>query len=132
MNDIVSIITPMYNSKKYVKKAIKSVQDQTYIYWEMFIIDDHSIDDSIDIVRALIKNDKRINLIMLPKHSGPAIARNKGIELANGRYIAFLDSDDMWHHEKLEKQIKFMATNNYVFSFTSFQRIDRNNNYSSL
>ena len=131
MQELVSIIMPVYNSERFIEQTIKSVLNQTYNNWELFIIDDCSSDKSIEIVKDISSNDKRIKLITLEINNGPAFARNKGIELANGKYIAFLDSDDIWHSEKLEKQTNFMANNNYFFTFTSFQRIDRNNNILS-
>jgi len=121
----------MYNSQRFIASAIRSVQGQTYQNWEMIIIDDNSNDNSVDIVKDIAGNDRRIKFISLEVNKGPAIARNKGIELASGKYIAFLDSDDLWHPDKLEKQIEFMEKNKYTFSFTSFQRIDENNNILS-
>lgn len=124
MKDLVSIITPTYNSQRFIESTIKSVQKQTYQYWEMIIIDDGSTDGSINIIRSFVENDDRIKLIILHSNNGPAIARNKGIQLACGRYIAFLDSDDLWYPNKLKKQIEFMNNNNYYFTFTSFTRIN--------
>ena len=105
MPELVSIITPMYNSQRFIKSTIKSVQAQTYENWEMIIVDDGSADGSIDIANAFVENDERIQLIILQQNQGPAMARNKGIQVASGRYIAFLDSDDLWMPEKLEKQL---------------------------
>jgi len=126
MPEFVSIITPIYNSGKYIECAIKSVQHQTYPYWEMILIDDGSTDGSIDLVRTFLDNDERIQLISLQKNQGPAKARNEGIKMACGRYIAFLDSDDLWLPEKLEKQLKFMDVNNSPLSFSAYQKIDEN------
>lgn len=120
-NDLVSIITPLYNAEKFVSETIESVLNQTYENWEMIIVDDCSRDSGPEIVREYQKKDKRIKLIQLEKNSGSAFARNKAIEESKGRYIAFLDSDDLWHPEKLEKQISFMKRNDYAFTFTKYQ-----------
>lgn len=120
MNNLISIITPSYNSKRFIKETIDSVLSQTYQNWEMIIVDDCSDDNSVNYIRNLIKNDSRIKLITLEKNLGAAEARNKALEVAKGRYIAFLDSDDVWYPNKLEKQIAFMQKNNYAFSFTAY------------
>lgn len=122
-NDLVSIITPLYNTENYISKTIESVLNQTYQNWEMIIVDDCSSDNGPDIVKKYQKKDGRIRLIQLDKNSGGAIARNRAIEKAKGRFIAFLDSDDLWHPEKLEKQIDFMKRNDYPFTFTKYQLI---------
>jgi teichuronic acid biosynthesis glycosyltransferase TuaG len=127
MNTLVSIITPMYNSEKFINSTIESVLIQTYSNWEMIIVDDCSTDNSVKIVEDFIKKDKRIKLIKLTKRSGPAIARNTAIREAQGRFIAFLDSDDLWKPLKLEKQIKFMLENGIAFSFTAYDIIDDSN-----
>ena len=103
----VSVITPMYNCEKFISETIESVLNQTYTNWEMIIIDDCSTDKSKQIVKQYIERDKRIRLIALNENSGAAVARNKGIEVSSGRFIAFLDGDDLWEPNKLEKQIQF-------------------------
>ena len=118
--DLVSIITPSYKSRKFIVDTINSVLKQTYENWEMIIVDDVSPDDSNILIEAYVKQDYRIKLLKLEKNSGPAIARNKAINEAKGQYIAFLDADDLWMPEKLEKQILFMKNNKYEFSFTSY------------
>ena len=95
MNALVSIITPSYNSAKFIAETIYSVQNQTYPNWEMIIVDDGSSDDTEDVVLSIIENDNRIQFHKLSQNSGPAVARNTGIEKAKGNYIAFLDSDDL-------------------------------------
>ena len=125
-NDIISIITPLYNSEKYIKQTIESVLAQTYKKWEIIVVDDVSTDKGIVIVKKYISKDNRIKLIQLEKNGGGAVARNKAIESANGRYIAFLDSDDLWHPKKLEKQIKFMQKKGYAFTFTKYQKMKEN------
>ena len=127
MSDLVSIITPSYNCEKYLGDTIHSVINQTYYNWEMIIVDDLSNDNSYDLAKEFAKQDSRIKVIKLDKNSGAAVARNKGIEIAKGRYIAFLDSDDLWKPQKLEKQIKFMKQNNYVFTYTAYELINEKN-----
>lgn len=123
---LVSIVTPLYNSEKYIEETILSVLDQTYTNWEMLIIDDCSTDNGPNIVKRYIEQDERIKYLKLEKNSGAAVSRNKAIELAEGEYVAFLDSDDLWKKEKLEKQIKFMKENNYAISFTEYEEINEN------
>ncbi len=118
----------MYNSENFIEVTIQSVQSQTYENWEMIIVDDVSKDRGPEIVERYIKKDKRIKLIKLEKNSGGAVARNRAIKEAKGKYIAFLDSDDLWHPEKLEKQIKFMEENNYDFTYTWYQKMDEEGN----
>ena len=129
MNNLVSIITPSYNSSKYIRETIKSVLSQSYSNWEMIIIDDCSIDNSIEIIKGYSEKDNRIKLIRMTKNSGPAIARNKGIEMAKGKYIAFLDADDLWLPQKIEKQIQFMKEKNLTVTYSSYHTIDENNRY---
>ncbi len=124
----VSIITPLHNSSQYISKTIQSVLNQTYTDWELLIVDDCSTDDSASIVQKYTVKNKRINLIQLKSNSGAAVARNTAIEKARGRYIAFLDSDDLWTPTKLEEQIDFMQKNNYAFTFTAYNKIDENGN----
>lgn len=127
LNNLVSIVTPSYNSSHFISETIKSVLSQTYQNWEMIIIDDCSSDNSNEIIEQFIQKDNRIKLILLEKNSGPANARNVGIEYAIGQYIAFLDSDDIWLPFKLEKQIDFMQTNHLSLTFSSYAIIDCKN-----
>jgi len=127
-NNLVSIITPSYNSSRFISQTIESVLSQTYQYWEMLIIDDCSMDNSNDIISKYTKEDNRIKLIKLETNNGPAVARNIGIKEAKGQYIAFLDSDDLWKPKKLEKQIKFMKENKLWLTYSAYDRIDKNNN----
>jgi teichuronic acid biosynthesis glycosyltransferase TuaG len=120
---LISVITPAYNAAKFMHDTIDSVIAQTYQNWEMVIVDDCSKDDTVAIVTNYIEEDDRIKLFQLEKNSGSAVARNKAMELANGRYIAFLDSDDRWLPEKLEKQLYFMQEKDIAFSFTTYNRI---------
>jgi teichuronic acid biosynthesis glycosyltransferase TuaG len=120
----VSIIMPAYNSEKYIGSAIDSVLKQSYFNWELIIVDDCSNDNTAIIIMNKMKNNTKIIYHRLSVNSGAAIARNKAIELSNGEFIAFLDSDDIWKQNKLEVQIEFMKKNNYDFSCTSYNKIN--------
>ncbi len=124
--DLISIIIPVYNAEKFLKDTIRTVEEQTYKNWELIFVNDCSIDNSVEIIENAIKENPKIRLIQLENNSGAAIARNIGIEDAKGKYIAFLDADDLWRKEKLEKQINFMKRNNYVFSYTGYEFADKN------
>lgn len=123
MNSLVSIITPSYNSVRYISECVESVLAQTYTNWEMIIVDDCSEDDSKQLITALSSNDIRIKTIFLDSNIGAAEARNIALAKAKGQYIAFLDSDDLWEPHKLERQISFMNKNNIAFSYTTYQSI---------
>lgn len=118
--EIVSIIMATYNVAQYIEDSIRSVQAQTYMSWELLITDDCSSDNTLEIVKKLSENDSRIKVWQLQKNSGAGIARNNSIKEASGRYIAFLDSDDMWMPTKLEKQIRFMKDRDCALSYTSY------------
>lgn len=120
----VSIIMPSYNSSGTILASIRSIQEQSTDDWELIIVDDCSTDASVEIVRALAEIDKRIKLIVLPKNSGAAVARNAGIAAASGKYISFLDSDDLWHSDKLRRQVEFMSENEYAFSFCWYNKVN--------
>lgn len=121
---LVSIITPNYNSEKFIRQTIESVMAQTYTEWELIIVDDFSTDNSLDIIQSYQVKDSRIKLHKNNKNLGIAKTRNNGIEIAKGRFIAFLDSDDLWDYNKLEKQIKFMLDNNYALTYSYYRRIN--------
>ena len=123
---LVSIITPTYNCAQYIARTIDSVLAQTYQNWEMIIVDDCSQDNTEDIVRAYMQKDHRIQYHLLEKNSGAAVARTTAMALANGAYMAFLDSDDIWTPDKLERQINWMQENGYAFSCTAYEQIDEN------
>ena len=125
-NSLVSVITPMHNSGRYILDTIESVKNQTYKNCEMIIIDDCSTDNSVELVKKYIQSDERIKLIRLEENVGVAKARNKGIENSKGRYLAFLDSDDLWLPDKLNKQIKFMQSKKVSFCYTACSVIDEN------
>jgi glycosyltransferase involved in cell wall biosynthesis len=122
----VSIITPSYNSVKYIAQTIRSVQEQTLADWELLITDDCSTDETIAIINSFAANDSRIRLFTLPQNSGPGVARNHSINQATGKYIAFLDADDVWKREKLEKQISFMQNSGSHFTFSFYDCMDEN------
>lgn len=121
MSDKVSVITASYNAGRFIEETIKSVLEQTYDNLELIIVDDCSTDNTEEIVKKYMKIDLRVKFYKLEKNSGAAVVRNTALEKAKGRFIAFLDSDDVWDRDKLEKQINFMKKNNYGFSFTSYR-----------
>ncbi len=121
---LVSIIVPSYNVSKYIGTAIDSVLAQTYSNWELLVTDDASTDDTCDIVEQYVAKDHRVHLYRLSKNMGAGTARNNSIANAKGRYIAFLDADDWWYPYKMEKQLQFMQTNGYAFTFTAFEYAD--------
>ncbi len=123
-NGLVSIVTPSYNCGKFISETIQSVMSQSYTNWEMIIVDDCSTDNTEEIANKFCSVDKRIKFYRLNKNSGAAVARNTALRMASGRWIAFLDSDDLWLPEKLEKQIRFMEENGYSFSYHSYSEID--------
>lgn len=125
-DSLVSIITPAYNAEKYIAETIESVLNQTYQNWEMIIVNDCSKDNTEKIVQSYILKDKRIRLISLENNGGVAVARNVAIKNAKGRYIAFLDSDDIWKKEKLQKQVGFMRMNGYAFTYTNYRQFKKN------
>ena len=122
----VSIIVPMYNAEKFIGKAIESVLSQTYENWEMLIMNDVSTDNSLAVVNEFAKKDERIKIVNTEKNVGVVKGRNNLIDLASGKYIAFLDADDYWHSEKLEKQIQFMKEKNASISCTEYTRVKEN------
>lgn len=123
---LISIITPSHNSAQFISETIQSVLNQSFSDWELIIVDDCSSDNSVELIQALVAQDSRIKLMRLSENSGAAVARNRAIEAAQGRYIAFLDSDDLWLPDKLEKQLAFMQANDYPFTFAAYDKIDEN------
>ncbi|AJO59925.1 glycosyltransferase family 2 protein [Bacillus subtilis] len=117
---LVSVITPSYNARDYIEDTVHSVLDQSHPHWEMIIVDDCSTDGTRDILQQYEKIDERIHVVYLEENSGAAVARNKALERAQGRYVAFLDSDDKWKKDKLEKQLEFMMERSCAFSFTGY------------
>lgn len=122
-DELISIIMPVYNSEKYLERAIESIINQTYTNWELICINDASTDGSLEILKKYI--NEKIKVKSLDKNSGTAIARNEALKMAQGRYITYLDSDDYYDSKKLEKQIKFMIENNYAFTFTAYAFVNK-------
>lgn len=121
---LVSIITPCYNAADTIADTIKSVQSQTWQNWEMLIVDDCSTDGSYKIISEAADDDKRIRALSTPKASGsPAAPRNMALQAARGRYVAFLDADDMWLPEKLDRQIRFMERHGYIFTYSDYEKM---------
>lgn len=120
---LVSIITPAYKTAGFIGKTIESVQAQTFTDWELLITDDCSPDNLKEAVAKYVDSDPRVRYFRLSTNSGPAVARNNSIQAAQGNYLAFLDSDDLWHPTKLQRQLSFMNTEGCAFSFTGYQRI---------
>lgn len=119
MEDLISVIMPSYNTGKYIADSIRSVLRQTYGNWELIIVDDCSTDDTDAIVAGF--SDPRIRYFKNEKNSGAAISRNRALREARGKYIAFLDSDDIWRPEKLKMQLDFMKEKGYAFTFTDYR-----------
>lgn len=123
MNDLISIIMPSYNTAKYIKESIQSVLAQTYPDWELIIVDDCSTDNTDEVVQPFL-SDERIKYFKNEKNSGAALTRNRAMREAQGEWIAFLDSDDLWMPEKLEKMLQFMQANHYSFAYHQYEKID--------
>lgn len=130
MSELVSIIMPSYNTADLIEETIQSILDQTYTNWELIIVDDCSTDNTREVVEGI--GDNRITFIEKETNSGAADSRNRALREAKGKWIAFLDSDDLWTEEKLEKQIEFMKKNNYSFSYTSYEEIDEKGNKTNV
>lgn len=122
MEDLVSIIMPSYNTGRFIRESIESVLGQTCQNWELLIVDDGSTDDTLQVIKGV--SDPRIRLFCNEKNSGAAVSRNRALREAKGRWIAFLDSDDLWHPEKLERQIRFMKETGCHFSYTAYQEME--------
>lgn len=120
----VSIITPSFNCADYITDTIEAIRAQTYTDWELLITDDCSTDNSRYVIQSFTEKDPRVKLFELDKNSGAGVARNKSIEAASGRFIAFCDSDDRWYPEKLEKQLEFMVQGGYHLTYTSYDTCD--------
>lgn len=127
---LVSIIMPSYNTASFIEETIQSVLNQTYTNWELIIVDDCSTDNTDEVLENF--KDSRIRYFKNDKNSGAAVSRNKALREARGQWIAYLDSDDLWMPEKLEKQIHFMETNGYAFSYTNYEEIDVNGNKTGV
>ncbi|WP_159022072.1 glycosyltransferase [Formosa sp. L2A11] len=128
MNPLVSIITPVYNAEKFISQTIQSVLSQTFTNWELILVDDGSSDDSLRLISKFTEVHKNILLFKNAKNSGAAITRNRGMEEAKGKYIAFLDADDIWFPNKLEIQIGIMEAKQLDVSFSSYNLMDADGN----
>ncbi|MDE1548158.1 glycosyltransferase family 2 protein [Jeotgalibaca caeni] len=124
--NVVSIVSPVYKAEPFIERTIRSVMNQTYKDWEYILVDDCSPDNSEQVIRALMEEDSRIKYVKLSQNEGAAVARNTGIEHAKGQFIAFIDSDDVWKPQKLERQITFMKENQYGFTYTNFELVSEN------
>jgi teichuronic acid biosynthesis glycosyltransferase TuaG len=125
---LVSIITPVFNSERFIEETIDSVLGQTCVNWELILVDDCSTDQTPELIKNYIQMDKRIRYIRLERNMGAAAARNRGLEAASGRYVAFIDADDLWMPDKLIKQLTLMKEKNVGFTFTAIEMIDENDN----
>ena len=120
---LVSIVMPSYNTGRFIAQSIESVLAQTYPYWELIIVDDCSTDNTDEVIARYL-HDSRIVYLKNETNSGAAVSRNRALQTAKGKWIAFLDSDDLWSAEKLEKQLGFMIDNCYFFSYTEYSEIN--------
>lgn len=121
---LVSVVMPTYNCAAFIEESIRSVQAQTHAAWELVIVDDCSTDDTADVVGRIAAEDPRVCYHVLESNSGAAVARTRGMELATGQYIAFLDSDDLWRPEKLDRQIAFLNRTGGTIVCTAYDQID--------
>jgi teichuronic acid biosynthesis glycosyltransferase TuaG len=128
----VSVIMPAYNVKAYLEEAVRSVMNQTFRDWELVVVDDASSDDTPNILQTLASQECRLVVERLAKNRGVGYCRNRGLELAKGRFVAFLDSDDRWHPEKLARQHAFMQQKGSAFTFTAYEVISASGDWLSL
>ena len=128
MGDLVSIIVPVYNAENFIEETMDCVSAQTYTNWELLLVEDCSSDNTVTIIQQYLEKtrDDRIRLIRQPSNLGAARARNRGLREANGRYVAYLDADDLWVPEKLEKELAFMKEKGAAFAFTGYEFADEN------
>ena len=126
MNELISIIVPVYNVEKYILETLECVAAQTYPHWELLLVEDGSRDRTAEIIAQYVeeKGESRIRLIRQSSNQGAARARNRGLREAAGRYIAYLDADDLWVPEKLEKELRFLKEKNAAFVFTGYEFAD--------
>lgn len=124
MKPTVSVIMPCYNMEKFIAHSIQSVRNQSFTNWELIIVDDASTDKTVDKVKPFCEQDERVKLFVKTQHSGIADSRNQALAAAKGRYLAFLDADDIWHPNKLERQLAFMQENKVAFSYSAYELID--------
>ncbi len=125
-DELVSIIVPVYNAENYIRDTVLSVLSQSLSDWELILAENGSMDNTVEVLRELEKKDERIRVLILGENTGAAKARNEGLKAARGRYIAFLDADDLWKSEKLERELEFMREKNAAFVFTGYEFGDEN------
>ena len=125
-NEKISIIVPVHNAEKYIEETVSSVLSQTYPDWELLLVENGSTDKTNDKLEEIMKWDKRIRVFHFTKGASAARARNEGLRYSEGRYIAFLDADDIWKSEKLKKELKFLKKHNAAFVFTGYEFADEN------
>lgn len=119
---LASIIMPSYNSAATIVSSIKSIQQQDYLHWELLVTDDGSTDNTVELVRKLANDDSRIRIDVNPVNSGAGFSRNQSIKRAKGKYIAFLDADDLWLPNKLSSQVSYTERTGVVFTYTAYQK----------
>lgn len=126
--ELVSIIVPVYNVEKYIAETMDCVRRQTYPHWELLLVEDGSRDNTVAVIKNYLNKteDGRIRLICQPSNMGAARARNRGLQEAQGRYIAYLDADDLWEPEKLARELAFMEEKGAAFAFTGYEFADEN------
>jgi len=129
---MVSIITPVYNRQEFLDECVQSILKQTYTDWELILVDDCSTDKSVEMIKNYVFLDNRIKAFFFNKNVGAGVARNKGIEISSGRFIAFLDSDDYWHIDKLKMQTEFMLKKNIEFSYTYSIKLNKNDDATRI
>lgn len=121
---LVSVVTPVYNAEEVIERTIDSVIHQTYENWELILVDDCSKDNSANLIKKMAQNEIRIKYVKLEQNSGAAVARNRGIDMATGKYIAFLDADDYWLEDKLQRELDLMKEKDCAFVYAATQMID--------
>ena len=128
MDELVSIVVPVYCAEKYIRNTMDSVCAQTYTNWELLLVADGEQDPTIPIIEAYIREngEQRIRLIVQKQNQGAALARNRGVEESRGRYLAYLDADDLWQADKLEKELRFLKSKDVAFVFTGYEFADEN------
>lgn len=128
MNTLVSIVVPVYHAEKYIRQTMDSVRAQTYGDWELLLVVDGSEDPTIEVIEDYIqeKQEGRIRLLVQENNKGAALARNRGVQEAKGRYVAYLDADDLWRPEKLERELAFLTKQDAAFAFTGYEFADEN------
>lgn len=126
MNELVSVVVPVYHAEKYIEETMECVRAQTYAAWEMLLIVDGPEDPTVEMIQKYLDKtgENRIRLFIQEKNQGAALARNRGVAEAKGRYIAYLDADDLWKADKLEKEVQFMQEKNAAFAFTGYEFAD--------